>query len=55
MLFIECKGFLWRLVKNRAMHLRREGKTGCSDHNIKLGALIDAMLRLQPVSLFFIK
>jgi len=55
-LFIECKGFLWRIVKTGAIHLRREGKTGYSDHDFKLGARIDAMLRLQPVSLFsFIK
>jgi len=32
-----------------------EKVTGCSDHDFKLGALIDAMLRLQRVSLFFIK
>jgi glycosyltransferase involved in cell wall biosynthesis len=50
-LFVECKGFLWKIVKTGAIHLRREGKTGYSDHDFKLGARVDAILRLQPVSL----
>jgi len=55
-LFVECRGFLWKIVKTGAIHLRREGKSGYSDHDFKLGARMDAILRLQPVSLFsFIK
>jgi glycosyltransferase involved in cell wall biosynthesis len=51
-LFVECRGFLWKIVKTGAIHLRREGKIGYSDHDIKLGVHVDAMLRLESVSLF---
>jgi hypothetical protein len=50
-LFVECRGFLWKIVKTGAVHLRREGRTGYGNHDFKLAARVDAVLGLQPVSL----
>jgi glycosyltransferase involved in cell wall biosynthesis len=55
-LFVECRGFMWKIVKTGAIQLRREGKSGYSDFDFKLGARVDAILRFQPISLVsFIK
>ena len=49
-LYVECRRYAWRVVKTGAVHLRREGRSGYSDHDFKIAARLDATLGLQPAS-----
>jgi len=49
--YVECLGYMWRVVKAGATHLRADWETGYSPLDAKISVYADAILRLQPATL----